>query len=295
MMISAALAEAIGVTVGASLRAAPASSVHGGSINECYRWESSAGPLFVKVTTARGSAMFAAEAAGLEELRSAKAVRVPRVLGLGQNETHAWLVLEWIPFDHSSAVAQARLGEQLALQHRRTAPAFGWARDNTIGSTPQVNTRTTDWVEFFREHRLRYQLDLAARGGHGGNRLCTGGERLLNELGAFFSDYRPVPSLVHGDLWDGNWAADAADQPVIFDPAVYYADREVDLAMTRLFGGFGADFYAAYAATWPLDPGARVRVDLYNLYHVLNHLNLFGGGYLGQALTSIDRLVAAIS
>jgi protein-ribulosamine 3-kinase len=204
-------------------------------------------------------------------------------------------VLEWIPFDHSSAVAQARLGEQLALQHRRTAPAFGWARDNTIGSTPQVNTRTTDWVEFFREHRLRYQLDLAARGGHGGNRLCAGGERLLNELGAFFSDYRPVPSLVHGDLWDGNWAADAADQPVIFDPAVYYADREVDLAMTRLFGGFGADFYAAYAATWPLDPGARVRVDLYNLYHVLNHLNLFGGGYLGQALTSIDRLVAAIS
>lgn len=294
-MNTARLAEAIGASVGASLRAAPASSVHGGSINECYRWESSAGPLFVKVTTARGSAMFEAEAAGLEELRSAEAVRVPRVLGLGRNEANAWLVLEWIPLNRTSAAAQACLGEQLALQHRRTAPAFGWTRDNTIGSTPQVNTRALDWVEFFGEHRLRYQLDLAVRGGHGGHRLRATGERLLSQLEAFFTDYRPVPSLVHGDLWGGNWAADEVGRPVIFDPAVYYADREVDLAMTRLFGGFGADFYAAYEATWPLDPGARVRVDLYNAYQVLNHLNLFGGGYLGQALTLLDRLLAAVS
>ena len=291
-MVSAALAEAIGATVGASLRTTPASSVHGGSINECYRWESSAGPLFVKVAAARGGPMFAAEAAGLEELRSADAVRVPRVLGSGQNESNSWLVLEWIPFGRSSTAVEARLGEQLALQHRRTARAFGWSRANTIGSTPQVNTWTADWVEFFREHRLRYQLDLAVRGGHGGNRLRVSGERLLNQLGAFFTDYRPIPSLVHGDLWGGNWAADAAGCPVIFDPAVYYADREVDLAMTRLFGGFGADFYAAYEATWPLDPGARERVDLYNAYHVLNHLNLFGDGYLGQALSLLDRLIS---
>jgi fructosamine-3-kinase len=291
-MVSAALAEAIGATVGASLRAAPASSVHGGSINECYRWESSAGPLFVKVAAARGGPMFAAEAAGLEELRSANAVRVPRVLGSGQNESSAWLVLEWIPFGRSSTAVEARLGEQLALQHRRTARAFGWSRANTIGSTPQVNTWTANWVEFFREHRLRYQLDLAVRGGHGGYRLRVSGERLLNQLGAFFTDYRPIPSLVHGDLWGGNWAADAAGCPVIFDPAVYYADREVDLAMTRLFGGFGAAFYAAYEATWPLDPGARERVDLYNAYHVLNHLNLFGDGYLGQALTLLDGLIS---
>lgn len=291
-MNRAQLAEVIGASVGASLRATPASSVHGGSINECYRWESSAGPLFVKVAPARGRAMFAAEAAGLEELRSANAVRVPRVLGVGGDEVSAWLALEWISFGGRSEVAEAALGEQLALQHRRSAPAFGWVRDNTIGSTPQVNTWTPDWVEFFREHRLRYQLDLAARGGYGGNRLRAGGERLLSQLGAFFTDYRPLPSLVHGDLWGGNWAADAADGPVIFDPAVYYADREVDLAMTRLFGGFGVDFYAAYEATWPLDAGARVRVDLYNAYHVLNHLNLFGAGYLGQALTLLDRLIS---
>ena len=290
-MNPARLAEAIGANLGASL-ATSASSVHGGSINECYRWESSAGPLFVKVAPARGRAMFAAEAAGLEELRSANAVRVPRVLGVGGDEVSAWLALEWISFGGRSEVAEAALGEQLALQHRRSAPAFGWVRDNTIGSTPQVNTWTPDWVEFFREHRLRCQLDLAARGGYGGNRLRASGERLLGQLGAFFTDYRPLPSLVHGDLWGGNWAADAADRPVIFDPAVYYADREVDLAMTRLFGGFGADFYAAYEATWPLDAGARVRVDLYNAYHVLNHVNLFGGGYLEQALTLLDRLIS---
>jgi protein-ribulosamine 3-kinase len=219
-------------------------------------------------------------------------VRVPQVLGQGQDETNAWLVLEWIPFGRRSAAAQARLGEQLALQHRRSAPMFGWARANTIGSTPQVNTWTADWVEFFREHRLRHQLELTARSGHGDNRLRASGERLLNQLGAFFTDYRPVPALVHGDLWGGNWAVDSAQQPVIYDPAVYYADREVDLAMTRLFGGFGADFYAAYEATWPLDPGAARRVDLYNAYHVLNHYNLFGAGYLEQALTLLNRLIS---
>jgi fructosamine-3-kinase len=291
-MASPDLAEAIGATVGATLRTAPASSVHGGSINECYRWESSAGPLFVKIGAARNSAMFAAEAAGLEELRYANAVRVPRVLGQGRNETDAWLVLEWVPFGRRSAAAQATLGEQLALQHRHTAESFGWVRSNTIGRTPQVNTWTADWGEFFREHRLRYQLDLAARNGHGGNRLRVSGERLLSRVESFFTDYRPVPSLAHGDLWGGNWAADTDERPVIFDPAVYYADREVDLALTRLFGGFGTDFYAAYEATWPLDPGFERRSDLYNAYHVLNHLNLFGDGYLGQALGLLDGLIS---
>ena len=291
-MVSAGLAEAIGATVGATLRTAPTSSVHVGSINECYRWESSSGPLFVKLATARNSAMFAAEVDGLEGLRRANAVRVPRVLGQGENETNAWLVLEWVPFGRRSAGAEATLGEQLALQNRHTAELFGWARANTIGRTLQTNTWTADWVEFFREHRLRYQLDLAARNGRGGNRLHVTGERLLSRLGLFFTDYRPVPSLVHGDLWGGNWAADTEGRPVIFDPAVYFADREVDLAMTRLFGGFGPDFYAAYEAAWPLDPGFETRADLYNAYHVLNHLNLFGDGYLGQALSLLDGLIS---
>jgi len=148
-------------------------------------------------------------------------------------------------------------------------------------------------VSFFRDRRLRYQLDLAERCGHLG-RLQERGRELLERIGAFFSAYEPVASLLHGDLWGGNWGVDERGTPVIFDPAVYYGDREADLAMTRLFGGFGADFYAAYAAAWPLDPGAPLRVELYNLYHLLNHANLFGGGYPRQAERTVDRLLAEL-
>ncbi len=160
------------------------------------------------------------------------------------------------------------------------ASQFGWKRDNTIGSTPQRNGTSSDWVEFFRERRLRTQLDLALRNGFAG-RLQERGNVLLDLMGAYFSSYRPVPSLLHGDLWGGNWGVDAAGVPLIFDPAVYYGDREADLAMTRLFGGFGNAFYTAYHSNWPLDQAAGSRRGLYNLYHVLNHANLFGGAYAG--------------
>jgi protein-ribulosamine 3-kinase len=287
------LATAIGRTIGATLHAEPVSRVHGGSINECYRWQGSRGSVFVKVAPAKSSATFDAEAAGLEELRHADAVRVPRVLGVGTNGGAAWLALEWIQSGRPSGLTDPILGEQLARQHRSTQPAFGWNRDNTIGSTPQLNEWHDDWVTFFRDRRLRYQLNLAAENGFGG-RLQQRGEVLLSRVGEFFSTYRPVPSLLHGDLWGGNRAADEQGQPVIFDPAVYYGDREADLAMTRLFGGFGAGFYRAYESTWALDAGAAVRTDLYNLYHVLNHLNLFGGGYLSQALSLADGLLGHV-
>jgi protein-ribulosamine 3-kinase len=190
-------------------------------------------------------------------------------------------------------MAESALGERLALQHRRAATAFGWRRDNTIGRTPQLNGWSESWVTFLRERRLRYQLDLAARNGYSG-RLQPQADALLERLHAFFTDYQPIPSLLHGDLWGGNWAVAEDGGPVIFDPAVYYGDREADLAMTRLFGGFGPDFYAAYQAAWPLDAGARTRCDLYNLYHVLNHANLFGTGYIRQAQTLIGSLLAQL-
>jgi len=259
-----------------------------------YRRDSDAGPVFVKEGPPEKHAMFAAEAVGLEELRDAQAVRIPEVRDLGVCATRSWLAIEWIPLNTSpSAAAQSALGERLALQHRHTAATFGWHRDNTIGLTPQPNGWSESWVTFLRERRLRYQLDLAARNGYSG-RLQQRGGRLLEGIDVFFTDYRPVPSLLHGDLWGGNWAADEHGQPVVFDPAVYYGDREADLAMTRLFGGFGPDFYAAYATAWPIDAGARVRCDLYNLYHVLNHVNLFGAGYLPQATTLVERLLAEL-
>jgi protein-ribulosamine 3-kinase len=331
-MVREELATSIGNAIGATLHRRPASRAHGGSINECHRWDSDVGPIFVKIAPARHQGMLAAEAAGLEELRRADAVRVPRVLGIGVHAGigigvgadagagagvgigpgagvepgagaglgagvgpcagTAWLALEWIESGAPSRATDSILGEQLARQHRATQAAFGWSRDNTIGSTPQLNEWCDDWVMFFRDRRLRYQLDLAARNGFGG-RLQERGGVLLDRVAEFFSGYRPVPSLLHGDLWGGNRITDVRGRPVIFDPAVYYGDREADLAMTRLFGGFGAGFYAAYEAAWALDAAAGLRTDLYNLYHVLNHLNLFGDGYLGQALSMTDALLAA--
>lgn len=287
------LAALMGTAIGTMLSPHPGARAHGGSINEAWRWESRQGPLFVKVAEASQHAMFAAEAAGLEDLRAAAAVRVPAVLGCGVGAGCAWLALEWIDFGFGDGATEARLGTCLALQHRRIADTFGWSRDNTIGSTPQINSWCQDWVDFWRERRLRYQLELAARNGHGA-RLERGGQRLLDHVGGFFDTYRPAASLLHGDLWGGNWGADRDGEPVIFDPAVYYGDREADLAMTRLFGGYGPHFYAAYEAAWPLDAGAASRVRLYNLYHVLNHLNLFGPGYLRQALDMVESLNAEL-
>jgi len=294
VMASHPLATAIGNTIGATLHPQPAARVHGGSINECYRWEANSGPVFVKVAPAQSRDMFAAEAAGLEVLKSANAVRVPQVLGLGTTTDSAWLALEWIQSGPNASFRKSDsiLGEQLARQHRATHTAFGWSRNNTIGSTPQLNDWDASWTKFFRERRLRYQLDLTVSNGYGGGQLHKRGEVLLDNISQFFSTYHPVPSLLHGDLWGGNRLTDDQGQPVIFDPAVNYGDREADLAMTQLFGGFGADFYDAYAVAWPLDPEAHTRVDLYNLYHVLNHLNLFGEGYRSQAMSLIDSLLA---
>jgi fructosamine-3-kinase len=284
------LATALGKAIGLTLQPQPAAAVHGGSINESHRWETNAGPIFVKVAPPHQRAMLEAEAAGLDELQRATAVRVPRALGIAVTDGAVALALEWIDLGRASPATETALGEQLAVQHRVTAKAFGWDRDNTIGSTPQANRWCDDWISFFRERRLRPQLDLARANGFGG-RLQTRGEELLSQLERLIGPAREPPSLLHGDLWGGNWGADARGVPVIFDPAVYFGDRLADIAMTRLFGGFGAGFYAAYESAWPVPPAPAERIELYNLYHILNHLNLFGGGYLRQALSSIERLL----
>ncbi len=182
-------------------------------------------------------------------------------------------------------------GAGLAAMHRCTSEKFGWKRDNTIGATPQINKYTSGWVQFWREHRLGYQLQLARVNGHTG-KLQVLGEKLMAKLDSFFPGPDPAASLLHGDLWSGNYSFDSAGQPVLFDPAVYYGDRETDIAMTELFGGFPAVFYAAYRESYPLDPGYDIRKTLYNLYHILNHLNLFGGGYRHQAEQMMGRLLA---
>lgn len=268
-----------------------AHAVGGGCINQGWRLTTGAGVYFVKTNIPAAGAMFASEAAGLRELAAAGAVRVPAPLYSGALRAQALLVTEWLELVPADSGSDAVLGEQLAVLHRHTARHYGWTQDNYIGSTPQPNQFADDWCGFLRERRLGHQFALAARNGYGGS-LQTQGAKLLANLPVFFGDYTPAPSLLHGDLWNGNRAALAGGVPVIFDPAVYYGDRETDLAMTELFGGFGRDFYAAYNAVWPLDAGYRTRKQLYQLYHVLNHLNLFGGSYLQQARLLLGQLLS---
>jgi protein-ribulosamine 3-kinase len=243
---------------------------------------------FVKLNDTRHGEMFAAEAEGLAELDATGAIRVPRPITHGVAGDQAFLVLEWLALDGRGSGAD--LGRRLATLHRTTRSHFGWHRDNTIGSTPQPNPAASDWLAFYGEQRLGHQLRLARRNGASA-RLISGCERLITGLDAFFPGYRPIPSLLHGDLWGGNYGF-AEGGPVLFDPAVYFGDREADLAMTELFGGFPTNFHAAYREAWPLDPGYATRRILYNLYHVLNHFNLFGGGYASQAQNMIERLLA---
>jgi len=287
--IAAALSRAVEVPVDERSRRA----VTGGSISQCWRYETSRGPLFVKTGSLASREAFEGEAAGLNALARTATVRVPKVVSCGATDGGAYLALEWITLGTPTKASEALLGEQLAWQHRQTSAQFGWERDNTIGATPQPNTWCEQWVTFLRERRLLHQLDRATTKGAEA-RIVERGRKLCELLDAFFSSYRPVPSLLHGDLWGGNWGTDDDGLPVIFDPAVYYGDREADIAMTRLFGGFGHAFYTTYQSTWPLDQAAGTRSTLYNLYHVLNHFNLFGGEYLARAETMIDRLLAEL-
>jgi protein-ribulosamine 3-kinase len=266
----------------------------GGCINSAYRIGDGERSWFVKLNTGVKLDMFEAERDGLNELAAAGAVRVPRPLATGVAAGQAFIVMEALALGSGgSSGGMAELGRQLAALHRHTGARFGWYRDNTIGATPQSNRQHDDWVGFWRDERLGAQLLMAANNG-ASRVLLQQGERLLAAFPRLFDGYTPVPSLLHGDLWSGNYATTLDGTPTIFDPAVYYGDREAELAMTELFGGFGDDFYAVYNEAWPLDPGYRQRKTLYNLYHILNHFTMFGGGYAGQAEGMMGRLLAEL-
>ncbi len=265
----------------------------GGCINSTYTISDGHDTYFLKLNNAHLNEMFSAEAEGLNEIRRSRSIHVPEVICVGISGQQSYLVLEHLTFAHGNTCSQQQLGFDLAQMHQHYSDHFGWQRDNTIGSTPQYNERASNWVEFWRTQRLAFQLRLAADNGYAGQ-LQEYGEQLLSDLDYFFAGYSPQASLLHGDLWSGNYAFDVSGCPVIFDPAVYFGDRETDIAMTELFGGFNSHFYQAYQAALPLDNGYQSRKTLYNLYHVLNHLNLFGGGYLSQAETMLKRLLAEV-
>lgn len=286
-MIDAGLAEALAAATG-SARMDERHAVSGACINACDVVRRGAARWFVKRNDARFADAFAAEADGLAAIAAA-GVRAPAPVAHGRGEYGAWLVMEWLPLAAPQAGSHAALGEALATLHAARRGQFGWHRDNFIGATPQDNSPHASWPAFWLECRLRPQLERAARNGH---RLDTAAA--LDAAGTLLAHHAPAASLLHGDLWSGNAGFLEDGTPVVFDPAVYAGDAEADLAMTELFGGFPAGFFAAYRAAHAVDAGYCLRRDLYNLYHVLNHLNLFGAGYLGQARRLLARLAAEV-
>jgi protein-ribulosamine 3-kinase len=285
-LIPAALREALAAATG-SAACDEAEPVAGGCINRCYAARRGSERWFVKLNDGSFADAFAGEADGLAALAAAGA-RTPIPIAHGRGEHGSYLVLEWLPLGRGDAQGFRALGEMLARIHESHRDAYGWTRDNRIGATPQANGRIASWREFWVERRLRPQLALAARNGH-----HLDADRAVAAATALLAAHVPPPALLHGDLWGGNAAFLADGTPVLFDPAVYAGDAEADLAMTELFGGFPAAFREGYGACRPVDAGYAVRRDLYNLYHVLNHLNLFGGGYLAQAQRLIASLAAA--
>lgn len=267
---------------------AEARGVAGGSIASAWRLSDTQTRLFVKCLPAESEAILDAERDGLARLAAAGCVRTPAVISWGRLDDVAWLAFEWCDMRRSDEACFARLGHQLCEQHRRVGERFGLSRDNFIGATPQRNTPTRDWGDFFFRHRLAFQLDRLHRrtGGFGARTR----EHLEKAWRRQVEDYRPEPSLLHGDLWNGNTAMLADGTPLVFDPAVHYGDRECDLAMADLFGGFSQAFFDAYRGAWLLEPGWEERRRYYQLYHLLNHANLFGGHYIGICRKLIDDL-----
>ena len=285
--------EQIEQATGQNFSLVKVNAMHGGDINQVYHLQGAEQSYFVKLNRASLLTMFEVEALGLQEMAQTKTLRIPDAITYGVTGEHAFLVLEYVALKSTNQATQQQLGQQLAQLHQNRQDYFGWHHDNYIGSNAQKNTRDSDWVHFWQEQRLTAQLKLAAENGYTGQ-IQQQGEQLCQLIPDFFSSYQPQASLLHGDLWSGNAASDTDGQAIIYDPACYYGDRETDIAMTELFGGFGADFYAAYDEVWPLDSGYKTRKTLYNLYHILNHLNLFGSGYLHQAEAMMQQLIAEV-
>lgn len=232
--------------------------------------------------------MFEAERSGLLLLKRSNTVRVPEVVGVIQDDKWQVMVMEYIRSSKPAGNYWEMLGEQLAALHQITSPCFGLDADNYIGSLPQYNEQKAKWIDFFITNRLEFQLLLAEKHGRADTYLRKRFEKLYTRLPEIFPD--EAPALLHGDLWSGNLITTETGQPCLIDPAVYFGHREAELAFTRLFGGFDSRFYQAYQAAFALHPGFPERADVYNLYPLLVHVNLFGGSYLASVFHILSRL-----
>lgn len=285
-----ALQHEVWAVAGTSERIKNLQPVSGGDINQAFRIITERSAFFVKVNThTEAIRMFTAESLGLARLRRALPTFVPAVLSVGQARGDAFLLMEWIESAARTDRASTQLGTVLATLHRERQTSFGLDHDNFIGTLPQRNTQHDDWSTFFIRERLDIQVRTARAANLIDATVASGFEKLYKKLADIFPE--EAPALLHGDLWAGNWIVRTDGTPLLIDPAIYCGHREADIAMTRLFGGFGEGFYLAYDEAFPLAPGWQARVDLYNLYPLLVHLNLFGHAYLPQ----IDAIVRRFS
>lgn len=266
-------------------------AVGGGCIANASRLETDGSPYFLKYGDEEVARTFEGEAAGLKALGAADSpLVVPSVVETAPatNERPGFLVMEWINSGRQGRDFWGRFGEGLAELHRTTADEYGFERDNFIGQLPQHNDRTDRWPSFFREQRLEPQVEMARERGRWRSAWDEGLETLYRRLPDILPA-APEPSVLHGDLWKGNFMVTSIGDPALIDPATYYGHREADLAMTELFGGYENRFYDAYRSAWSLEPEYETRRNVYNLYHLINHLNHFGGGYAGSIERTLGR------
>ncbi|CAG7903066.1 unnamed protein product [Brassica rapa] len=289
------------LTEGKASQITKITSVGGGCINLATHYHTDSAPFFVKTNRSIGPEMFEGEALGLEAMYETKTIRVPKphkanscVKQVGALPTGgSYIIMEFIEF--GSRGSQAELGRKLAEMHKagKSSKGFGFEVDNTIGSTPQINTWSTDWIEFYGEKRLGYQLKLL-RDQYGDTAIYQKGYTLIQNMASLFENVVIEPCLLHGDLWSGNIAYDKNSEPVILDPACYYGHNEAEFGMSWC-AGFGESFYNAYFKVMPKEEGFEKRRDLYLLYHYLNHYNLFGSGYRSSAMSIIDGYLRMLS
>lgn len=283
--------QAVAQATGESVRIRQSRHVGGGSINQASLLQLQDGRrLFIKThpESNRYPGMFAAEFEGLSRLAAPGVIRVPRPLACDND----FIVMEAFSASGPGPGWQELMGRQLALLHQATQrQGFGFDADNYLGTTPQPNAWMERWLDFWRERRLGWQLRLFSGKTGADDALLSLGMRLLDRLDDILGEVDEAAVLLHGDLWSGNAAADERGEPIIFDPACYYGQREAEIGMMRLFGGFGRRCEAAYEEVWPLQSGADRRILLYRLYHELNHLNLFGGGYYHSCIATMRQLL----
>ena len=270
------------------------SQAGGGCINDARVIQTEDGrQFFLKANPHTLPGMFPREAEGLAALNEAGTLRVPKPLGTGgedDNGVTPFIVLEYIASGPRKAGFMEDFGRRFAKLHRKTLVSrYGFEKDNYLGSTTQKNSWNDNWTDFWRENRLGFQLELARQNGYSDRKLDDLGGKMINRLDDLIGEPNEPPCLLHGDLWGGNYMADQKGDPVLIDPAAYYGRREADLAMTMIFGGFDRNFYSAYEEVWPLSDGSPDRLEIYKLYHYLNHLNLFGGSYYSSCINILQR------